>query len=145
MGNDLKSFLGRGFLCLLVVFGVLGLTETVFSLDYPTKTITVVAGGDPGSGMDVVTRAIVEEAKKILGREVMVENKPGASHMVALSYVISAKPDGYTLISASDAAFVRSPHLLKLKFDPLAETVPIIMYGTGAHFFLVPADSPFKT
>ena len=66
MGNDLKSFLGRGFLCLLVVFGVLGLTETVFSLDYPTKTITVVAGGDPGSGMDVVTRAIVEEAKKIL-------------------------------------------------------------------------------
>jgi tripartite-type tricarboxylate transporter receptor subunit TctC len=145
MGNDAKALLRKGVFCLLVVFGLTGFTETVFSLDYPTKTITVVAGGDPGSGMDVVTRAIVEETKKILGREVMVENKPGASHMVALSYVISAKPDGYTLISASDAAFVRSPHLLKLKFDPLAETVPIILYGTGAHFFLVPADSPFKT
>ena len=55
------------------------------------------------------------------------------------------KPDGYTLWRSTDAPFARMPHMMKLKFDPIAETTPIIFYGVFTHFVVVPADSPFKT
>jgi tripartite-type tricarboxylate transporter receptor subunit TctC len=145
MGKHLKVFFRTSLLSFFILFPLAGLAGSAFSLDYPTQAITLVVGMEPGSGMDVVTRVLAEETKKILGRDVMVENKPGASHMVALSYVIAGKPDGYTLFSATDAPFVRAPHLFKLKFDPIAETVPIIFHGILTHFMVVPADSPFKT
>lgn len=65
--------------------------------------------------------------------------------MVAGSYVISSKPDGYILWGATDAPFIRVPHMFKLKFDPIKETTPIIFYGIFTHFVVVPADSQFKT
>ena len=120
-------------------------TTVAFSQDYPTKAITIVVGMEPGGIVDVATRVLVDDAKKVLGQDILVENKPGASHMVAGSYVISSKPDGYTLWSSTDAPFVRMPHMMKLKFDPIAETTPIIFYGIFTHFILVPAESPFKT
>ena len=145
MGKNREGFLGKSLVSFFILFLILGFAEKTYSLDYPTQPIALVVGMEPGSGMDVVTRVLAEETKKILGRDVIVENKPGASHMVALSYVISGKPDGYTLISTTDAPFVRAPHLFKLKFDPIAETVPIILHGVLSHFMVVPADSPFKT
>jgi tripartite-type tricarboxylate transporter receptor subunit TctC len=132
-------------LSLLGILGMIALSATAFSQDYPSKTITAVVGMEPGGIVDVATRVLVDEAKKGIGQDILVENKPGASHMVAGSYVISSKPDGYTLWSSTDAPFVRMPHMMKLKFDPIAETTPIIFYGVFTHFILVPTDSPFKT
>ena len=129
----------------MVVCFVSGFTTGAYSQDFPTKPITMVVGIDPGGMFDVSTRILAEEMKKIVKQDVLVENKPGASHLVALSYVLSTKPDGYTLFSSTDSPFVRVPHMLKVKFDPIAETVPIIFYGIFAHFVFVPANSPFKT
>ncbi len=126
-------------------FLVAGLAAVAFSQDYPTKTITMEVGMEPGGIVDVATRVLSEETKKVLGQDILIENKPGASHMVAGSYVVASKPDGYILFSATDAPFIRVPHMLKLKFDPIAETTPIIFYGIFTHFIVVPADSPFKT
>jgi tripartite-type tricarboxylate transporter receptor subunit TctC len=132
-------------LSLLGILVMIALSATAFSQDYPSKTITAVVGMEPGGIVDVATRVLVDEAKKGIGQDILVENKPGASHMVAGSYVISSKPDGYTLWSSTDAPFVRMPHMMKLKFDPIGETTPIIFYGIFTHFILVPAESPFKT
>ncbi len=143
-----KGFAGPLEKVLSVFMGVLlmaALTGPAFSQDYPSKAITAVVGMEPGGIVDVATRVLVDEAKKGMGQDILVENKPGASHMVAGSYVISSKPDGYTLWSSTDAPFARMPHMMKLKFDPIAETTPIIFYGVFTHFILVPADSPFKT
>jgi tripartite-type tricarboxylate transporter receptor subunit TctC len=131
--------------CLMGVVFMMCFTTVAFSQDYPTKAITIVVGMEPGGIVDVATRVLVDDAKKVLGQDILVENKPGASHMVAGSYVISSKPDGYTLWSSTDAPFVRMPYMMKLKFDPIAETTPIIFYGIFTHFILVPAESPFKT
>lgn len=118
---------------------------TAFPQDYPTKAITMVVGMEPGGIVDVATRVLSEEAKKLIGQDIIVENRPGASHMVAGSHVVASKPDGYTLWGSTDAPFVRMPHMMKLKFDPISETTPIIFYGVFTHFLLVPAESPFKT
>ncbi len=88
---------------------------------------------------------LIDESKKLIGQDIIVENRPGASHMVAGSHVVSSKPDGYTLWASTDAPLVRMPHMMNLKFDPISETTPIIFYGIFTHFILVPAESQFKT
>lgn len=133
------------FTFILVVLLLTCFTAVTASQDYPTKTITMVCGMDPGGVVDVATRVLVDETKKILGQNILVENKPGASHMVAASYVVNSKPNGYTLFTATDAPFVRAPHMMKLSFDPMTEMTPIIFYGIFTHFIVVPYDSPFKT
>lgn len=123
---------------------MIGPAGIAFSQDYPAKAITMVCGMDPGGIVDVATRVLADGTKKLIGQDILVENKPGASHMVAASYVVNSKPDGYTLFTATDAPFIRVPHMMKLKFDPITETTPIIFYGIFTHFVVVPADSPFK-
>lgn len=130
--------------CLIGVLIMIGPAGIAFSQDYPTKAVTMVCGMDPGGIVDVATRVLADGTKKALGQDILVENKPGASHMVAGSYVVNSKPDGYTLFTATDAPFIRVPHMMKLKFDPITETTPIIFYGIFTHFVVVPADSPFK-
>jgi tripartite-type tricarboxylate transporter receptor subunit TctC len=137
--------MGKKIGFVLALFIVAGFARGVFSQEYPTKPITVVHGNDAGSFLDITTRTICEGTKKALGQDMLIEYKVGASHMVALSYVLAQKPDGYTLFSASDAPFIRGPYMMKLKFDPIKETVPIIFYAGFAHFLVVSADSPYKT
>jgi len=131
--------------CLLAAVFVIGSVAVAVSQDYPTKTITMVCGMDPGGVVDVATRVLVDGTKKFIGQDILVENKPGASHMVAASYVVKAKPDGYTLFPSTDAPFVRVPHMMKLPYDPISEMTPITFFGIFTHFIVVPADSPFKT
>ena len=145
MEKDVYALPKKVLVCLLGVFLMTVSAATAFSQDYPTKTITIVVGMEPGGIVDVASRVLAEETKKVIGQDLLVENRPGASHMIAGSHVVSSKPDGYTLWGSTDAPFVRMPHMMKLKFDPIAETTPIIFYGVFTHFILVSADSPFKT
>ncbi len=130
---------------LLVGLVILGFAGIAAAQDYPAKSVSIVVGMEAGGVVDVASRVLAEEAKKVLGQEILIENKPGASHMIAGSYVVNSKPDGYVLWGATDAPFLRVPHMFKLKFDPIKETTPIIFYGIFTHFVVVPAESPFKT
>jgi tripartite-type tricarboxylate transporter receptor subunit TctC len=145
MKHSGHAFSTRVFSFLLGVSFLLCSAEAVFSQEYPTKAVTMVCGMDPGGVVDMATRVLADNTRKILGQDILVENKPGASHMVAASYVVNSKPDGYTLFPSTDAPFVRVPHMMSLKFDPIAETTPVIFFGIFTHFIVVAADSPFKT
>ena len=145
MGKDVYALSKKVLACLLGIVFMMGFTTVALSQEYPTKGITLVVGMEPGGIVDVASRVLGEETKKVLGQDIIVENRPGASHMIAGSHVVSSKPDGYTLWGSTDAPFVRMRHMMKLKFDPIAETTPIIFYGVFTHFILVSADSPFKT
>ena len=145
MKNGIGCFSRRILTCFLCVFIVIGFATVVFSQEFPAKAVTLVCGMDPGGIVDVASRVLGEGSKKALGQDILVENKPGASHMIAASYVVKAKPDGYTLFTSTDAPFIRVPHMMKLQYDPITETTPITFYGVFTHFIVVPADSPFKT
>ena len=112
---------------------------------YPTQAINAVVGFAAGGTTDAANRLVADEAKKILGTEILVQNKPGANTTVAISYVISAKPDGYTIGTSADTGFLRAPHMMKLNFDPIADTTPIVYYAQSHNFIIVREDSPFKT
>lgn len=74
-------------------------TAQSFGDEYPSKDIRWVIGGSPGGGFDLYARAIGRFMEKYLpkGVHVIVENKPGAGHRIAMSTVYNSKPDGYTI------------------------------------------------
>ncbi len=112
---------------------------------YPAKPVTLTVGMAAGGVTDLATRAIAEEAKNLRKQDFLVVNKPGAGQTVAMSTVITSNPDGYTLGATTDAPYVRGPHLYKLNFAPLADTIPVILYATFRSVIIVRDDSPFKT
>ncbi len=80
---------------------------------YPSKPITIVVPFAAGSGTDSITRIIAQYLQNALGQSVVVENKVGASGVLAATYVARAAPDGYTLLMATNSTHSANPHLFK--------------------------------
>src|SRR3712207_6836465 len=64
---------------------------------YPTKPIRVLVPSPPGSGSDLMTRAVTQKLSERLGQSVVADNRPGAAGGIALETLQHATPDGYTL------------------------------------------------
>ena len=86
---------------------------------YPTKSISWVVGFPPGGGADGVTRLVAAKVSQNIGQPVIVENRPGASSIIAAQYVAQAAPDGYTVMSVEQGSMVFNTALYsKLPYDP---------------------------
>src|SRR3954463_2418698 len=86
---------------------------------FPTKPINWVVGFPPGGGADGVTRVVAAKLSQNIGQPVVVENRPGASSIIAAQYVSNAAPDGYTLMSVEQGSMVFNTALYsKLPYDP---------------------------
>src|SRR5918912_1781609 len=93
---------------------------------YPSKPITWVVGFPPGGGADGVTRLVSAKVSQNVGQPIVVENRPGASSIIAAHYVAQQHADGYTLFSAEQGALVFNAALYsKLPYDPQRDFTPI--------------------
>jgi len=86
---------------------------------YPSKPIRVLVPYAPGGLTDVVARLYAEQLRHSLGRGVFVENKPGASGIIAIEEMARARPDGHTLMIGNISTNGLTPILLakKMKID----------------------------
>jgi tripartite-type tricarboxylate transporter receptor subunit TctC len=90
------------------------------------KTMQIVVPFAPGASADGIGRIIASELTVRLGRQVLVENKPGAGGSLGLMAVAKAPPDGDTLAIAATGALVINPHLQNATaFDPLRDLVAV--------------------
>lgn len=112
--------------------------------EYPDRPINVYVSYAVGGSLDMSTRAICGVAEKILGKPIVVENKPGGGGTVALALLANAKPDGYTLASATDSGIVRAPQLQKVTYKPLKDFTPLIAYAQVVNPIIVREDAPWK-
>ncbi len=134
------------FLALVAILAfALSFPLSASSQSYPVKPITIYCGYEAGGAVDVSTRALAQEAEKVLGVPVVVENKPGGASTVAASLLAVKKPDGYTLGSIAGGALLMRPHLMKLPYNPLEDFTYIIEYSRILGSLGVLSDSPFKT
>jgi tripartite-type tricarboxylate transporter receptor subunit TctC len=93
---------------------------------YPSKPITWVVGFPPGGGADGVTRLVSAKLSQNVGQPVVVENRPGASSIIAAQYVAQQPADGYTIFSAEQGALVFNAALYsKLPYDPQRDFTPV--------------------
>lgn len=105
--------------------------------NYPVKPITLVIPFPAGAGTDAVGRIFATELGKILGQQVVVENKPGGNATIGAQLVVRAQPDGYTLFLTTNTSHSAAPWLMKsVSYDPVKDFTPIAR-GGNLPFILV--------
>lgn len=98
--------------------------------EYPSKPLKIIAPFPAGTGPDANTREIAAELAKVLGQQVVVENKPGASTTIGMAAGAAAAPDGYTLVMGSTTSMSVVPHLYnKVPYRHDKDFVPISVVG----------------
>jgi len=112
---------------------------------YPTKAIRLVHGYATSSSMDINARTIAQKLSLLLGQQVVVDSRPGATGMIANEFVARSAPDGYTLLAAPGSALAATPHLQKVSFDPLRDFAPIAPIGEFSHLLVAHPAVPAKT
>ncbi|MFM8920467.1 MAG: tripartite tricarboxylate transporter substrate-binding protein, partial [Limnohabitans sp.] len=85
--------------------------------NYPNKPVKMVVGYAPGGAVDVVARTLGQSLAAQLGQSFVIENKPGAGTNIAVKSVITAEPDGYTLMMAANALAANMALYQPMPFD----------------------------
>jgi tripartite-type tricarboxylate transporter receptor subunit TctC len=113
---------------------------------YPAKPITLVVPFSAGSGTDQVARGMAQFiATEFHGATVVVDNKPGASGMIAAQAVARAPADGYTLLMTTNTTQSANQYLFKkLPYDPVKDFAPVAALARGSMVIVVPASSTIK-
>jgi tripartite-type tricarboxylate transporter receptor subunit TctC len=112
---------------------------------YPTRAIRMVVDTSPGGLTDILGRIAAEGLAQQLGRQVVVENKAGASGNVAIEFVVKSPADGYTLMICAGGNLVIKPFLEhSLAFDPLVDLVPVFNLAEAPHILVVPSSLAVK-
>jgi tripartite-type tricarboxylate transporter receptor subunit TctC len=100
---------------------------------YPSRPITLLVGGAPGSVPDLLARPLAERLAAALGGTVVVENRPGAAGGIAMAALVRSAPDGHTLAVATMSQAVFNSYLFaRLPYDPLQDLEPVAALATGA-------------
>ena len=112
---------------------------------YPSKSIRMIAPYPPGGTSDVVARIVAQKLTDTLGRQVVVDNRAGATGNIGHELAARAPADGYTLLLTSGAAMVTNRFLFKhLGFDPFNDFTPISLVATAAPMLVVNPAVPAR-
>lgn len=114
--------------------------------NFPSKAIRIVVPFNAGSGADSTSRVYGEIVSKMLGQPLVVENRPGASGLLAIQAVKAAPPDGHTILMASNSPMAVNPVVVKnMQYDPFKDFRPVHGASVGPAAFAIRGDSPHKT
>src|SRR5687767_1575810 len=90
-----------------------GTAASAAAAEYPNKAIRVLVGFAPGGSADIIARAVGQKLSEAFRQPVVVDNRSGASGIIATELVAKADPDGYTLLEATMTTHGIGPHLYK--------------------------------
>jgi len=112
---------------------------------YPEKPIRMILPYSSGGGADTIGRPLANELTKILGKTVFAENRGGASGNIAMEYVATSPPDGYTIILMLTAQAAVNNTLFKdSKVDAIKDFEPISLIAKAPYFLAVNPSVPAK-
>ena len=116
----------------------------VWAQNYPNKPIKVIVGYAAGGAVDVVARTIGQSISGPLGQAVVIENKPGAGTNIAVKAVITAEPDGYTLMMAANALAANMSLYQPAPFDAERDLVAVSLIGRVPVVIAANPNAPFN-
>jgi len=111
---------------------------------YPQRPIRMVVGLPAGGSTDVMARIVSAKLSERLRQQVVVDNRAGASGIIAIQLVVNSQPDGYTLIMAA-GSWGTIGALFKLPFDLQQDLAPIAFVGTSPYVLVAQATLPVKS
>ena len=111
---------------------------------YPSKNVQIILPYSPGGSTDVIARAVAQRLSDLWGKNVIVENRPGASGMIGAEMASKAEPDGHTLLSTTSSYPATAAVRAKLPFEPAKAIVPVAMFAKAPMLLAVHPSVPVK-
>jgi tripartite-type tricarboxylate transporter receptor subunit TctC len=119
--------------------------ECAQAQSYPSRSIRWVVAVSPGAGADIVARLLAPELSQLLGQQVVVDNRPGASSMIGAAIVAKAPTDGYTWLFGSGQQTINPGLLKKMQYDIVNDFAPVTPLVFIRYFLMVHPAVPAKS
>jgi tripartite-type tricarboxylate transporter receptor subunit TctC len=120
-------------------------TNAIAQQNYPTRPIRLVVPFAPGGGNDFLARLVGQKLSERLGQQFVVDNRAGASGIVATDLVAKAAPDGYTLLLGFVGPLALNPNLEKVPYNPVRDFAAASLLASSYHILVVHPSVPART
>jgi tripartite-type tricarboxylate transporter receptor subunit TctC len=121
------------------------IAELAIAQAYPVKPVRLVVPSSPGGGTDASARIVAPRLSELLGQQVVVENRPGASTMIGLEVVAKSPPDGYTLVMANSTMAILPSMNRKVRMDVLRGLAPVTLVASNPQILVAHTSLPAPT
>ncbi len=140
---NFRSDLAGAMLCIAAWLGVP--PDAVAQPAFPSRPVQLIVPYTGGGGADVVMRAVAQRLADAWGKNVIVDNRAGASGMIGTEYVVKAEPDGYTLLGHTSSYPATAAIREKLPFDPARSIVTVATIAKTPLVLVVHPSLPAKS
>jgi tripartite-type tricarboxylate transporter receptor subunit TctC len=121
------------------------LSQAALAQKYPERPLKIVIGYSAGT-TDLIARLAAQQLTERLGQNVVVENRPGATGIIAVESVARSAPDGYTFLIVSSGEFTVLPALKRaLSYDPLRDFIPLALLADVPVAYVIHPSVPANT
>jgi tripartite-type tricarboxylate transporter receptor subunit TctC len=120
-------------------------TATLAQQQWPARSIVVVSPFLGGTTNDLIAELVLDQVSKQIGQTFVVQNLPGGGGTIGVASVVSAEPDGYTLLLSSSAMNAAVILHKSLPYDPLRDLQPVAMFGGQPSVLVAAPNKGFKT
>ncbi len=129
----------------LCLSALLASTTALAQQDYPAKPIRMIVGVAPGGATDILARAVGARLSEAFKQQVIVENRPGANHIIGGELTAKSARDGYTIQMIPEGFVINASVYAKLPFDPLRDFSPIAIVANVPNVLVVHPSLPART
>lgn len=136
----------RVFRQTLLALGATCLTSAVLAqATFPSRNMQAIVPYAPGGSIDVMTRTVMAKLAEALGRNIVVDNRPGASGMIGTEMVTKMEADGHILLGHTSSYTGTAAVRAKLPFDPTRAIIPVAGIGKSSLVMVIHPSVPAKT
>ncbi len=129
---------------LVLCAAALSTPQIALAQAFPTKNITMIVPYTPGGSADLFSRVMAQKLGEAWGRNVVVDNRPGASGMIGTELVTKMEPDGHVLLGHTSSYPATASVRAKLPFDPARAIVPVAMTARAPMLIAVHPSVPAR-
>ncbi len=136
----------------VITFGILAHTTILFATpapvaaqSYPSKAVRIIVPFPPGGNTDIYARPVSAKMADLYGKQMIVDNRPGAGGSLGMQVAAAQPPDGYTLVWGSTSTHGVGPNVYKkLPYDPIGDFEPVILTVVAQNILVVHPSVPAK-
>src|SRR5437763_7629087 len=129
----------------LSLLASLASVDSAVALDYPVRPVKWIVGYPPGGTTDVLARIMAQWLTEKMGQAFVVENKPGGGNNIGVEAVVTAPPDGYTMLLVNPANGINATLYKDLRFNFIRDIAPVAGIVRTPNVMEVTSAFPAKT
>jgi tripartite-type tricarboxylate transporter receptor subunit TctC len=141
-----KPLLVTAAVALLAAVSALHAAEQAAEVkNYPNRPVRLIDPYAPGGGSGVLARLVGAKLADAWGKQIVVDNRPGAAAAIGTEIAVKAAPDGYTLLMGTSGSIAISPNVNRVPYDPIKDLAPITQTSGQAMLVVLHPSVPINS